>query len=229
MTQGRRLIALDAAGASLSVALWADGRLFAERFEAMTRGQSEKLVPMAQELIASANLSFSDLHAVAVTLGPGGFTGLRIALAAAQGFAMAWGLPILGIASFRAHAFLAGPEEARGRQLVVLLDGKRQEFFTQVFAPGGGPEGEAFAATPTALAERLEKRPLLLLGDAALHVAPSLEAAGHNVLLGAAAGPLRAGGLARLAATLDLPAPGAPPPLPLYLRAPDTTSPKVKT
>lgn len=229
MTLARCLLALDAAGASLSVALWADGQLCAERFEAMTRGQSEKLVPMAQELLSHSKRGFGDLEAVAVTLGPGGFTGLRIALAAAQGFAKAWRLPILGISSFHAHAFLAEADELHGRQLVVVLDGKRQEFFTQVFDGAREVRGEAFAATPADLAQRLEKRPLLLLGDASEQVAPSLRAAGHDLLIGAAAGPLRAGGLAKLAAMLDLPPADAPPPLPLYLRAPDTTTPKAKS
>ena len=66
----------------------------------MQRGQSERLVPMVQAAMAAARLLWSDLQALAVTSGPGGFTGVRIGLAAAQGLALAWDLPVIAVSAF---------------------------------------------------------------------------------------------------------------------------------
>src|SRR3546814_2531250 len=71
------LLAMDAAGASCSVALWTGGRVVARRFAAMARGQSEQLVPMIAEVMAAWGGGFAALDALAVTTGPGGFTGVR--------------------------------------------------------------------------------------------------------------------------------------------------------
>ena len=71
----RVLLALDAAGASCSVALWAGGAVKVRRFSAMARGQSERLVPMIGEVMAEWGGGFEALDALAVTTGPGGFTG----------------------------------------------------------------------------------------------------------------------------------------------------------
>ena len=97
-----RLLALDTATAACSVALWRDGAVLARRFEAMLRGQSEALMPMVGAVLAEAGCGFKDLDAIAVTVGPGAFTGLRIGLAAARGMALAAELPLIGVTTLEA-------------------------------------------------------------------------------------------------------------------------------
>ncbi|MCH6588836.1 MAG: tRNA (adenosine(37)-N6)-threonylcarbamoyltransferase complex dimerization subunit type 1 TsaB, partial [Proteobacteria bacterium] len=76
--RARCLLAFDTAGTACSAAIWRDGAVRARRFEAMSRGQSERLVPMIQAVMAEAGVAYPALDAIAVTCGPGGFTGVRI-------------------------------------------------------------------------------------------------------------------------------------------------------
>ena len=99
-----RLLALDTATSACSAALWQDGTVLARHLQPMARGQSEALLPMVAAVMAEAGLAFADLDLLAVTVGPGTFTGIRIGLAAARGLALATGLPLAGIATTEAVA-----------------------------------------------------------------------------------------------------------------------------
>ena len=99
-----RLLALDTAGTACSAAVWCAGKVRARRFEVMARGQSERLVPMIEAVMSEAGIAYGALDAVAVTLGPGGFTGVRIGLATARALALAWARPIIGVSNFEALA-----------------------------------------------------------------------------------------------------------------------------
>ena len=79
-----KILALDTATSSCSVAIWADA-VKAARATAMERGHAEALMTMVVEAMAEAGVAFPDIDLVAVTVGPGSFTGLRIGLAAARG------------------------------------------------------------------------------------------------------------------------------------------------
>lgn len=223
-----RLLALDAAGRSCSAAVWAEGRIRAQRLERMARGQSERLVPLAQAVMAEAGLDFAALEAIAVTLGPGGFTGVRIGLAAAEGLALAWDLPIVGLSNFAVVAAAVPSAERQGRNLLVAIDAKRPELYAaawdregrEILAPALLPPAELAAGLPA-------EAPLLIAGDAAPQAAAALEAAGRTVLVSAAPGEADAAWLARLAAAEPLPAERRLP-QPLYLRPPDTTQPRAR-
>ncbi|MCB2100253.1 MAG: tRNA (adenosine(37)-N6)-threonylcarbamoyltransferase complex dimerization subunit type 1 TsaB, partial [Rhodobacterales bacterium] len=104
MHRSATLLALDSATGACSAAVRAGGALVAHRFQAMARGQAEALMPMAAEVLAEAGLTATDLDGVAVTRGPGAFTGLRIGLSAARGLALAAGVPCLGVTTFQALA-----------------------------------------------------------------------------------------------------------------------------
>src|SRR5450432_1394851 len=110
------ILALDTSGAACSVALRdGAGRLLAHRFEALARGHAERLMPMLREVMAEADVDFAALALIAVTTGPGSFTGIRVGLAAARGLALASGLPILGITAFEALAGAVPAAERQGR------------------------------------------------------------------------------------------------------------------
>ncbi|HMB76753.1 MAG TPA: tRNA (adenosine(37)-N6)-threonylcarbamoyltransferase complex dimerization subunit type 1 TsaB [Kiloniellaceae bacterium] len=219
------LLALDTTGRSCSAAVWHDGRIAGRRLEAMARGQSERLVPMVEEVMAEAALAFTDLEAIAVTLGPGGFTGVRIGLAAAQGFALAWDLPLIGVSSFEAVA-AATPAAARsGRTLAVLLESKRSDFFIQLFGADLATLSAPAAVVPGDLARSLPTGPLLLAGDAAAR-ARSLLAARCDLVVRSGESAIDAAAVARVASVRPLPGDKSRRPAPLYLRAPDVTLPR---
>lgn len=225
------LLAMDAAGASCSVALWADGRVVVRRFAAMARGQSEHLVPMIGEVMAEWGGGFPRLDAVAVTTGPGGFTGVRIGLATARGLALARGLPLIGVSSFEVAAAAATAAERAGRVTVAVLDSKRNEVFVQAFDPELAPLAPPHEIALPALAAALPPGPLVVTGDAAGPAAAALRASGReDVIAAAAAGPADAGLLAERAALhWPLPPGARDPAQPIYLRAPDVTVAKPGT
>lgn len=226
MASARRLLAFDAAGSACSAAVWVDGRVLAQRFEAMRRGQSERLVPMIQAVMAEARLDYAALEAIAVTLGPGGFTGVRIGLATARGLALACGRPVLGVSSFAAVAAAVTAEERRGRRLAVLLDAKRADLYVQAFGGDLTPLAEPASLPPEDLASRLPAGPLTLVGDGVAQGYRALaEARGGDLLVSAAPGHADAARVAELAAALPLPEPDDRVPVPLYLRPPDVTLP----
>ncbi|HMA13478.1 MAG: tRNA (adenosine(37)-N6)-threonylcarbamoyltransferase complex dimerization subunit type 1 TsaB [Bacteroidota bacterium] len=219
------LLAMDAAGASCSVALWADGRVAVRRFAAMARGQSERLVPMIEAVMAEWGGGFQALDAVAVTTGPGGFTGVRIGLATARGLALARGLPLIGVSSFEVAAAAATAAERAGRLTVAVLDSKRHEVFAQAFGEDLTPLAPPCEVALPGLDAALPPGPLTVTGDAAGPALTALRAAGRpDVAAAAAAGPADAGLLAeRAALRWPLPSGARDPARPVYLRAPDVT------
>jgi tRNA threonylcarbamoyladenosine biosynthesis protein TsaB len=108
----------------------ADGQMF-ELSERMDRGQSERLMPMILEVLAQAGLTLADIDAYAVTHGPGTFTGLRVGLATVRALAQVSGKPVIGVGTFEALA-MAVP----ARPLCVLIETKRQDYYTRLFVDG---------------------------------------------------------------------------------------------
>ncbi|MCE6961306.1 tRNA (adenosine(37)-N6)-threonylcarbamoyltransferase complex dimerization subunit type 1 TsaB [Cereibacter sphaeroides] len=122
-----RLLAFDTSAAHCAAALLSGERLLVLRDEAMDKGQAERLIPLLEEMLAEAGMSWGDLDALAVGTGPGNFTGVRIAVSAARGLALALKRPAIGVTRFDALAFgLPAPvaviEDAR-RGEVYLRDG----------------------------------------------------------------------------------------------------------
>ncbi len=218
------LLAFDTAGSACSAAVLRDGVVRARRFAAMARGQAEALMPMIAAVLDEAETTLDALDLIAVTIGPGAFTGLRIGLAAARGLALASGLPVLGITSFAAVAAQAAPAAAAGRVLVVALDSKRRELYLQAF-DGQTPLAEGALVAPEDVPAWLPAAPLLLAGDAAPRLA-ALIPGGQEAALAGGPGLADAADVARLAAASWRPGLRPAPPRPLYLRPPDTTTPR---
>lgn len=217
-----KVLAIDSALAACSVAVLADGRIAAERREPMTRGHAERLLPMVREAMAEAGFGFEALDLIAVTVGPGHFTGLRVGLAAAQGLSLALDLPLAGVTTLEAVAAAAPIPDER---LVIALESKRADLYLQVFDGGRASSApmaltpEDFAASPT-----LPPGPLILAGDGAPRLERVLAASGRLIRRIGPEIP-DAVTVARIA-TSRHGTPVAMAPLPLYLRPPDVTMPK---
>jgi tRNA threonylcarbamoyladenosine biosynthesis protein TsaB len=219
-----KILALDTATKSCSVALWRDGKVVAGRFRLMERGQAEGLAPMVAEVLEEAGEKIPNLDLIAVTTGPGAFTGLRIGLAAAAGYALAAGLPVLGVTTLEAVADGVGREEPDGRRLLVALDSKRDDLYVQVFSPQLKAAGRPRVIMADELAALVGNDPVLVAGDAAGTAVRALRDAGLQAEPSAAPGLPDAARLCAIAARRadeSPPVPGAPPPRPLYLRPPD--------
>ena len=218
-----KILALDSALSACSVAVLANGVVRAVRRQAMARGQAEALLPMVRAALDEAGLGFADLDRLAVTIGPGSFTGLRIGLAAARGLALATGLPLTGITTLEALAAAVDPAARQGRGTVALIDSRRGDVFMQIFGADAVPLSEPAAADPAALDALLPAGPLLLAGDAAPAALDVLARAGRDVALAADSALPDPVAVARLAAERPLP---EGPVTALYLRAPDVTLPR---
>src|SRR5581483_1606890 len=161
-----------------------------------------------------AGVAAAALQAVAVSTGPGSFTGIRTGLAAATGIALAAPAALIGVTSFAAVAAAVGPGP---QPLLVALDSRRREFYVQVYEPGGTPRGEAEAVAPETLAARVTG-PLRVAGDAAeAAVAALAGCAGVTPVPGSAPDAL---GVLAAARDHDCASPD-----PVYLRPPDVTLP----
>ena len=215
---------MDAAGGACSAALWRDGRLAARRFEPMKRGQSERLVPMIEAVMAEGNLDYARLDRLAVTTGPGGFTGVRIGLATARGLALACGRPLIGVSSFHVLAYAARKEAPTDGSLVVVIDAKRRELYVQAFGPNLVQVTKPVSLAPEQLADFLPEGPLVLVGDAVAQAGPALATAKRSFALAETPGVVDAAWLAELVATGDVIDAEVSVAEPLYLRPPDVTT-----
>jgi len=213
------ILAFDTSGAACSAAVLRRGEVVAHRFVAMERGHAEALLPMIRDVMAEAGLDWSGLSRIAVTTGPGAFTGIRIGLAAARGLALASSLPLYGVSTFEAVASACGIEGAG--PLLVALESRREAVFVQLFRPDG--ESPPASVMPEELAGFVPPGPFRLCGDGAERAAASLRFGGRNDFIMAGAAPPDAAEVGRVALRAGLPEPGGP--RPLYLRAPDVSFP----
>lgn len=218
-----KILALDSALSACSVAVLVDGAVSAVRRQPMARGQAEALLPMVRAAMDEARLGFGELDRLAVTVGPGSFTGLRIGLATARGLALATSLPLTGITTLEALAAATDPEERRGRTVAALVDSRRGDVFMQAFDADVAPLSEPAPADPAALDAMLPAGPLLLAGDAAPAALKVLRDAGRDAVLATDSTAPDPVIVARLAAALPRP---DGPVTALYLRAPDVSLPR---
>ena len=207
----KTLIIDTALGACTAVA--AEGaRVVAAETEDMGRGHQERLGGMVRAAMASAGWSFEDLDRIAVTTGPGSFTGLRVGLAFAQGLGLALDRPVSGLSTLAALARDAEP--GAGEAVWALIDARRGQLYGQRvvdYAPTDDPA--ALSIEDAAARISAEAGRVTLVGSGATLVA----AEGARAIDRAAPSPEA---LARLAA--DQPRGEARP---LYLRAPDAKLP----
>jgi len=182
------------------------------RSEPMTKGHSERLGGLARDAVAEAG-GFGAIDRIAVTVGPGSFTGLRVGLAFAQGLGAALARPVVGVSTLDALA-----ASTDGGNLAALIDARRGQVYAR-FWRDGAADGPPEALSLEQAAERVAalSSGAVLIGSGAPLLAEAAPGAGILSVDGPAPEAI-----ARLAAGL---APATAPPTPLYLRAPDATPP----
>ncbi len=131
---GHDILAFDTSAAHCAAAVLKDDAICAEYFDIMERGQAERLMPILEEALAEAKVSWRDLDAIGVGVGPGSFTGVRIAVSAARGLALALGIPAIGVSNFEIMrdplGLGANPAE------IVSLPAPRDQAYVQQFRYG---------------------------------------------------------------------------------------------
>ncbi|MEH6646111.1 tRNA (adenosine(37)-N6)-threonylcarbamoyltransferase complex dimerization subunit type 1 TsaB [Sulfitobacter sp.] len=121
------ILALDTAAAHCAVAVLSGDQILASCEEVMAKGQAERLLALVEELLAEAGVQMHQLDAIGVGIGPGNFTGIRIAVSAARGLALALDIPAVGVSAFDALRFgTSGP-------CICIVDARREMVFTQGF------------------------------------------------------------------------------------------------
>ena len=214
-----RVLAIDTALAACSAAVLdtALGGIIASESLPMVRGHAEALIPLIARIMARAELEFSDIDRVAVTVGPGSFTGLRVGISAARGIALAADKPAFGVSTLAAYA---APHLAKHKAVPVIaaIDARHSHVYIQAFGPSGRTDLAARLAPLSEAVRVATQAPCRVVGSAALSVVAQIPPG--------APAPLQVDGrdapniewVARMGA--DLPE-GQSPPNPQYLRAAD--------
>ncbi len=131
------LLACDTTQQACSVALMDAENCLYEKTEEMARGQAERLMPMIAEAMRAAKITPAHLSSLAVTIGPGTFTGVRLGLSAMRGMALALDLPLMGVNTLHAMAKAVTGTNPNMQDILVVVDARRDAFYVQKFTPDG--------------------------------------------------------------------------------------------
>ena len=165
-----KILAFETSAKAASVALLDGGKLLAESYQNTGLTHSQTLMVMAQDMLKSCNLDVSAVEAVAVAAGPGSFTGVRIGVAAAKGFAWGAELPCYGVSTLEAMARSLGIYQG---YIVPAMDARRNQVYTAIFHAEKGVLTRVEEDMAISLAELGEKikifaEPVFLVGDGAV-------------------------------------------------------------
>jgi tRNA threonylcarbamoyladenosine biosynthesis protein TsaB len=211
-----RILAIDTAlgACSACIAVSGDPEPWAKQSLAMERGHAEALLPMV-ERVAEQGGGFAGLDRVAVTVGPGSYTGLRVGIAAARAIGLAVGCPVIGVTTL--SALLAGLIRADERRLLAAaIDARHGQVYFQAVTSAGQSLVPPTLLTLREAARQIGAGPATLIGSGAPALAAEL--AGIDVSVGGAPDAPDIAWVARLGLIAD---PAQALPKPLYLRGPD--------
>ena len=162
-----KILALETSAKAVSAAVSEDGKILCAGYQDTGLTHSRTLMPIVESILKNTNLSMKDIDAVAVAVGPGSFTGIRIGVAAAKGLAFAVDKPTIGVSTLAAMArnvaFCDGP-------IICAMDARRQQVYNALFEAKDGKLKRLTEDRAIALADLLEEikgdpRPKMVVGD----------------------------------------------------------------
>lgn len=208
------LVAIDTAFENCSVGVAADRREVVLLSETIGRGHAERLFGMVEAAMSDANLTFADIDRIAVTTGPGSFTGVRVGIAAVRGLALVLRCSVVGIGTLAVIAeqarALAGPAA-----VLAAIDARRGEVYAQLFDRNGKALCPPRADRHEVFAGLIDPQ-TRLAGSGAVAITETVSGAEDRIVHRESAPDI--GALVRLGLAAS---PSREPPRPLYLRAPD--------
>ena len=152
------ILALEASADSAEAVLLAGDRILAETAHEARHGHAARMLVLVRDCLAEAGVAIDGVEALVAGRGPGSFTGIRVALAAAKGLALSRGIAGYGLPSLEAVAYAASTEAGGGgsrKPVAVLADTRRGSVFTGLFEAGGSPVGETLDLPPADVAGHL--------------------------------------------------------------------------
>lgn len=215
-----RILAIDTALEACAAAVLdtARGAIVAHESIAMARGHAEALMPLIERMMAKSDGGFAALDRIAVTVGPGSFTGLRVGIAAARGLALAAGKPVVGLTTLAAFAAPLIAEDDT-LPVVAAIDARHEHVYLQVIGPGGRTlVPPRVASLRDALRAATTSRGPRLVGNAATMLAAAWPSGERPPRLVDDRGAPDIDWVAHLGAAVPE---DSSPPKPLYLRPPD--------
>ncbi len=214
-----RVLAFDTCFSAIDIALLDGDAIVGHVSETISGGHGERLLPLIEGALDKSGLSFADLDCIALTLGPGGFTGVRVGVAVARALALSTGKAVVGMSSLELLARTAIDAGLISRELstpiVATADARKDMLYAQAFmAPGWKAQSEPSLATAAGVASASPASTTVAIG------------AGAAAVEAASSGRIRAlgGELVTDARVLAVAAPHLTPltePRPLYVRAAD--------
>ena len=162
-----RILAFETSAKAASVALFENGKLLGESYQNTGLTHSQTLMVMAQDLLKTCGITPDRVEAVAVAAGPGSFTGIRIGVAAAKGFAWGRQLPCYGVSTLEAMALSLGVYDG---YVLPVMDARRSQVYNAIFRAEGGKltrltEDRAIALADLKEELKILQKPIFLVGD----------------------------------------------------------------
>ena len=220
-----KVLAFDTTTSSCAITIWQNHQILAEEQRFIDRSHAEVLVPLIEAVLFEANLSYQELDLLAVTTGPGAFTGIRIGLATARSLAVVCNLPLIGITNFEALVNAIPESERMGCKILVVLETKRSDFYICMYDEYLSVLVEPRTIDGPGLGSLMLKGTLLLTGDAIERALPFLQVPGLQVVKSMSEYFVNPGIVAELAVGIMGSGLVLDKPLPFYLKPPDVNLP----
>ena len=168
-----RIILIETSTSLCSTALVEDGKVVCEKISNSPRAHASMTAPYVHDMLESKGLGVKDCDAVAVSKGPGSYTGLRVGVSTAKGLCFGAGIPLISVGTLDTlvwQAISEGLLPEGCRYVIPMIDARRMEVYTGIFTPDGTQVTPTVASivTEESFKDQLEEGPVLFIGDGAM-------------------------------------------------------------